>query len=51
MEELFKALLLAYKAEDVRKILMKIGNSKMRWEPVGNRCCFRKRMDAARATN
>ena len=37
MEELFRELLVAYKAEDVRKILMKIGQSKMRWEPVGNR--------------
>ena len=27
----------AYKAEEVRKVLIKIGKSKMRWEPVGKR--------------
>lgn len=37
MEQIFKDLLTAYKAEEVRKILIKIGKSKMRWEAVGNR--------------
>ncbi|MDH7448427.1 hypothetical protein [Aquimarina sp. 2201CG14-23] len=37
MEQIFKDLLIAYKAEEIRKILIKIGKSKMRWEPVGNR--------------
>ena len=37
MEQLFKDLLVAHKAEEVRKILIKIGKSKMRWDPVGNR--------------
>jgi len=37
MEQIFNDLLNAYKAEEVRKVLMKIGASKMRWEPVGNR--------------
>lgn len=37
MEKIFKDLLTAYTAEEVRKILIKIGKSKMRWEAVGNR--------------
>jgi len=37
MEQLFKDLLVAYKAEEVRKILIEIGKPKMRWDPVGNR--------------
>jgi len=37
MEQIFKDLLIAYKAEEVRKILIKIGKSKMRWDAVGNR--------------
>jgi len=37
MEQIFKDLLKAYKAEEVRKVLVKIGKSKMRWENVGNR--------------
>ena len=37
MEQIFKDLLIAHKAEEVRKILIKIGKSKMRWDAVGNR--------------
>jgi len=37
MEQIFKDLLIAHKAEEVRKIIVKIGKSKMRWDAVGNR--------------
>lgn len=37
MEEIFKNLLLAHKPEEVRNVLIKIGKSKYRFEPVGNR--------------
>ena len=37
MEQIFKKLLVAYKPEEVRKVLIEIGKSRMRWEPVGNR--------------
>ncbi len=37
MEEIFKNLLQAHKPEEVRNVLIKIGKSKYRFEPVGNR--------------
>ncbi len=37
MEEIFKKLYKAYKPEEVRNVLLKIGKSKYRFEPVGNR--------------
>ncbi|TXE15364.1 hypothetical protein ES692_17050 [Psychroserpens burtonensis] len=37
MEQIFKDLLIAHKAEEVRRIIIKIGKSKMRWDAVGNR--------------
>lgn len=37
MEEIFKQLLVAHKPEEVRDVLIKIGKSKYRFEPVGNR--------------
>ncbi len=37
MNELFKDLIEAYKPDQVRKLIQKIGTSKIRWEDVGNR--------------
>ena len=37
MEEIFKKLLNAHKPEQVRDVLIKIGKTKYRFEPVGNR--------------
>src|SRR5690554_539019 len=37
MEKIFKELLVAYKAEQVRNVLMKIGASNYRFEAVGGR--------------
>lgn len=37
MEELFNDLINAYKPDQVRKLIQKIGASKIRWENVGNR--------------
>jgi len=37
MSEIFKLLLKAHKTSEVTNVLMKIGKSKMRWEPVGGR--------------
>lgn len=37
MNEIFKNLINAYKPDEVRKLIQKIGMSKIRWENVGNR--------------
>jgi len=37
MKEIFKQLLIAHKTSEVTNVLMKLGKSKMRWEPVGGR--------------
>lgn len=37
MEEIFQELINAYKPDEIRKLIQKIGTSKIRWEDVGNR--------------
>ncbi len=37
MNEIFQDLINAYKPDEVRKLIQKIGTSKIRWENVGNR--------------